>query len=72
MVMQVWQGRPQLLLQGRGGPLKVELNTTISNGYWHTIRIHIRSKVNSWFRSNMNSLKTTSDLNMSALYMLNI
>nr|XP_027218828.1 putative neural-cadherin 2 [Penaeus vannamei] len=44
MVMQVWQGRPQLLLQGRGGPLKVELNTTISNGYWHTIRIHIRSK----------------------------
>ncbi|XP_042888100.1 putative neural-cadherin 2 [Penaeus japonicus] len=44
LALQLWQGRPQLLLEGRGGPLKVELNTTLHNGHWHTIHIQFHSK----------------------------
>ncbi|XP_042855909.1 putative neural-cadherin 2 [Penaeus japonicus] len=44
LALQLWQGRPQLLLEGRGGPLKVELNTTLHNGHWHTIHIQLHSK----------------------------
>lgn len=45
LALQLWQGRPQLLLEGRGGPLKVELNTPLHNGHWHTIHIQLHSKV---------------------------
>lgn len=58
MVLQLWQGMPQLLLQGRGGPLKVELNTTINDGYWHTVRIHLQSKVSSLVCKYVNTMKT--------------
>ncbi|XP_069983512.1 putative neural-cadherin 2 [Penaeus vannamei] len=44
LALQLWQGRPQLLLEGRGGPLKVELNTTLHNGHWHTLHIQLHSK----------------------------
>ncbi|ROT70199.1 Cj-cadherin, partial [Penaeus vannamei] len=45
LALQLWQGRPQLLLEGRGGPLKVELNTPLHNGHWHTIHIQLHSKL---------------------------
>ncbi|XP_042242202.1 putative neural-cadherin 2 isoform X2 [Homarus americanus] len=44
LAVQLWQGRPQVLLEGGGGPLKVQVNTTVHDGNWHTLHLHLSSQ----------------------------
>ncbi|XP_042206048.1 neural-cadherin-like [Homarus americanus] len=41
LALQVWRGRPQLLLEGGAGAVKLEVNTTVNDGDWHTIHLHL-------------------------------
>ncbi|KAK8719546.1 hypothetical protein OTU49_013961, partial [Cherax quadricarinatus] len=36
LALQLVEGRPQLLFEGDTGSLKLELNTTLHDGQWHT------------------------------------
>nr|XP_045589087.1 neural-cadherin-like [Procambarus clarkii] len=41
LALQLKYGRPQLLLEGGIVPLKLEVNTTIHGGDWHTLHVHL-------------------------------
>ncbi|KAK8742319.1 hypothetical protein OTU49_001800, partial [Cherax quadricarinatus] len=43
LALQVWRGRPQLLLEGGAEALKLEVNSTVNDGDWHTIHLHLHS-----------------------------
>lgn len=45
LVLELQEGRPQLLVEGGDKPLKLRVNTTIHDGNWHTIHLHLHSKV---------------------------
>ncbi|XP_071534217.1 putative neural-cadherin 2 [Panulirus ornatus] len=45
LALQLWRGRPQLLLEGSAGALKLEVNATLNDGDWHTIHLRITSQV---------------------------
>ncbi|XP_071534244.1 putative neural-cadherin 2 [Panulirus ornatus] len=44
LALQLWRGRPQLLLEGSAGALKLEVNATVNDGDWHTIHLRITSQ----------------------------
>ncbi|XP_069945504.1 putative neural-cadherin 2 isoform X2 [Cherax quadricarinatus] len=44
LAVQLWEGRPQVLLEGQGGPLKIQVNTTIDDGDWHVIHLHLNTQ----------------------------
>ncbi|XP_037788849.1 neural-cadherin-like isoform X2 [Penaeus monodon] len=44
LAVQVREGRPQVLLYGGGGQLKLSVNATVHDGQWHTIYVRIHSK----------------------------
>ncbi|XP_042876208.1 putative neural-cadherin 2, partial [Penaeus japonicus] len=44
LAVQVRSGRPQVLLYGGGGQLKLSVNATVHDGQWHTIYLRIHSK----------------------------
>ncbi|XP_064095252.1 LOW QUALITY PROTEIN: putative neural-cadherin 2 [Macrobrachium nipponense] len=44
LALQLVQGHPQVLLEGARGPLKLEINTTLSDGVWHTIHLRLNSQ----------------------------
>ncbi|XP_071536735.1 putative neural-cadherin 2 isoform X2 [Panulirus ornatus] len=41
LALQLVDGRPQLLLEGDAGSLKVEVNSTLHDGHWHTLHISL-------------------------------
>ncbi|KAG7168236.1 Neural-cadherin-like 10, partial [Homarus americanus] len=41
LALQVWRGRPQLLLEGGAGAVKLEVNTTVNDGDWHTLHLYL-------------------------------
>nr|XP_045606773.1 putative neural-cadherin 2 [Procambarus clarkii] len=43
LALQVWRGRPQLLLEGGAEALKLEVNRTVNDGDWHTIHLHLHA-----------------------------
>ncbi|ROT61234.1 putative neural-cadherin isoform X1 [Penaeus vannamei] len=44
LAVQVRSGRPQVLLYGGGGQLKLSVNATVHDGQWHTVYVRIHSK----------------------------
>lgn len=45
LALQLVRGRPQLLLEGDAGSLKVEVNSTLHDGHWHTLHISFDAQV---------------------------
>ncbi|XP_042223409.1 neural-cadherin-like [Homarus americanus] len=41
LALQLKFGRPQLLFEGGLVPLKLEVNTTVHDGDWHTLHVHL-------------------------------
>lgn len=45
LALQLVEGRPEVLVEGVGGPLRLVVNTTVHDGDWHSIHLHVHSKV---------------------------
>ncbi|XP_071513352.1 putative neural-cadherin 2 [Panulirus ornatus] len=41
MALQLVGGRPQVILEGARGPVKLQVNTTLNTGTWHTLHLHL-------------------------------
>ncbi|XP_068219972.1 putative neural-cadherin 2 [Palaemon carinicauda] len=44
LAVQLVHGHPQVLLEGARGPLRLQINTTLSDGVWHTLHLHLNSQ----------------------------
>ncbi|XP_042869830.1 neural-cadherin-like [Penaeus japonicus] len=44
MAVQIVGGRPQVLLEGVGESVKVEVKAAVNDGYWHTVHILVDSQ----------------------------
>ncbi|XP_071513389.1 putative neural-cadherin 2 isoform X2 [Panulirus ornatus] len=44
MALQLVDGQPQMVLEGARGPVKVQVNATISTGTWHTLHLHLNAQ----------------------------
>ncbi|XP_071534242.1 putative neural-cadherin 2 [Panulirus ornatus] len=44
LALQLWRGRPQLLLEGSAGALKLEVNAALNDGNWHAIHVRLSSQ----------------------------
>ncbi|KAK4289685.1 hypothetical protein Pmani_037361 [Petrolisthes manimaculis] len=44
LALQLLEGRPEVLLEGAGGPLRLVVNTTVHDGDWHSLHLHVHSK----------------------------
>lgn len=51
LALELYEGRPQLLVEGGEEPLKLVLNTTVHDGNWHKIHFHLHQKVRLRFTS---------------------
>ncbi|XP_063874461.1 putative neural-cadherin 2 isoform X1 [Scylla paramamosain] len=41
LALQLVDGRPQALLEGGGGPLKLKVNSSLSDGLWHSLHLSL-------------------------------
>lgn len=46
LALQLWEGHPQLLIEGGLEPIKLEVSAVVSDGEWHTIHLRLDYKVN--------------------------
>ncbi|XP_050716089.1 putative neural-cadherin 2 isoform X2 [Eriocheir sinensis] len=44
LALQLVDGRPQALLEGESGPLKLQVNSTLNDGHWHTLHLALDSQ----------------------------
>ncbi|XP_069945615.1 putative neural-cadherin 2 isoform X3 [Cherax quadricarinatus] len=44
IALQIVNGLPQLLVEGRGGSLRLRINTTLHDGDWHSIHLYFTSQ----------------------------
>ncbi|XP_066957970.1 putative neural-cadherin 2 isoform X2 [Macrobrachium rosenbergii] len=44
IVLQLVQGRPQVLLEGARGPLKLEVDVQLNTGSWHVLHLHLNAQ----------------------------
>lgn len=52
LVLQVVAGQPQVLVDeggGTGGPVKLQVNTTLTLGTWHTLHLHLNTQVTNCY-----------------------
>lgn len=45
LALQIKDGVPQVLIEGGLEPMKLVVNTTISDGDWHTLHLRLDKKV---------------------------
>lgn len=45
IAVQVMGGRPQVLLEGVGESVKVEVKAIVNDGYWHTVHVLVDTQV---------------------------
>ncbi|XP_050738703.1 putative neural-cadherin 2 isoform X2 [Eriocheir sinensis] len=41
LALQLEDGRPQALLEGEGGPIKLQVNTSLHDGRWHSLHLAV-------------------------------
>ncbi|XP_068245433.1 putative neural-cadherin 2 [Palaemon carinicauda] len=44
MVLQLVQGKPQVLIEGSRGPIKLEVNFQLNTGSWHVLHLHLNAQ----------------------------
>ncbi|KAK4300601.1 hypothetical protein Pmani_027211 [Petrolisthes manimaculis] len=44
LALQLWRGRPQVLVEGGGGTLKLEVPTAVNDGDWHTLHLRLSTQ----------------------------
>ncbi|XP_042894152.1 putative neural-cadherin 2 [Penaeus japonicus] len=44
MALQLVDGRPQLVMEGARGRIKLQVNASVSTGTWHTLHVHLNSQ----------------------------
>ncbi|XP_042205064.1 putative neural-cadherin 2 isoform X2 [Homarus americanus] len=44
MALQMVGGQPQVVLEGARGPVKLQVNTTLNTGTWHTLHLHLNAQ----------------------------
>ncbi|KAK7080329.1 hypothetical protein SK128_017660 [Halocaridina rubra] len=44
LTIQLIDGRPQVLIEGSRGPVKLQVASTLNDGKWHTLHLHVNSK----------------------------
>ncbi|CAL4133360.1 unnamed protein product, partial [Meganyctiphanes norvegica] len=44
LALQISGGRPQLLVEGGGGAMLLQVNTSVADGNWHTLHMHLNKK----------------------------
>lgn len=45
LAVQLWRGRPQLLVEGGAVPVKLEVPTKVNDGDWHDLHIRLNPQV---------------------------
>lgn len=45
VAVQLMDGRPQVLVEGEAGPVKLEISTPLHDGEWHVIHLQLDSRV---------------------------
>ncbi|ROT64423.1 putative neural-cadherin isoform X3 [Penaeus vannamei] len=45
MALQLVDGRPQLLMEGARGRVRLQVNASVSTGTWHTLHVHLNGQV---------------------------
>lgn len=45
LALQLKDGRPQLLLEGEGGPIKLQMDISLHDGHWHSLHLSLDSQV---------------------------
>ncbi|XP_042220391.1 putative neural-cadherin 2 [Homarus americanus] len=45
IALQLVGGQPQVMLEGARGPMKLQVNTTLSTGTWHTLHLHLNPQL---------------------------
>lgn len=45
LALQLWRGRPQVLAEGGGGRVKLEVPTAVNDGHWHTLHLRLSTQV---------------------------
>lgn len=45
LALQLIEGRPELILEGSRGSLKLQVDTVLKSGTWHTLHLHLDAKV---------------------------
>ncbi|KAK4305007.1 hypothetical protein Pmani_023077, partial [Petrolisthes manimaculis] len=44
LAVQLVDGRPEVLVEGVGGPIKLKINTTLHDGQWHSLHLSLDAK----------------------------
>ncbi|XP_069977837.1 neural-cadherin [Penaeus vannamei] len=44
MALQLVDGRPQLLMEGARGRVRLQVNASVSTGTWHTLHVHLNGQ----------------------------
>lgn len=45
LALQLVEGRPEVILEGSRGSLKLQVDTTLQSGTWHTLHLHLDAQV---------------------------
>lgn len=45
LALQLVEGRPELILEGSRGSLKLQVDTVLKSGTWHTLHLHLDAQV---------------------------
>ena len=45
LALQLVNGRPQALLEGGSGPIKLKVNSSLSDGLWHSLHLSLDTQV---------------------------
>ena len=47
LAVQLVGGRPQLLLEGMGPSIKLQVNSSLADSEWHTLHVHVDDAVSN-------------------------
>ena len=47
LAVQLWRGRPQLLVEGGAVPVKLEVPTRVNDGDWHNLHVRLNPQVSN-------------------------
>lgn len=57
VAVQLMDGRPQVLVEGEAGAVKLEVSTALHDGDWHVIHLQLDSRVSRGLLARSHSNK---------------
>ena len=69
LALQLWEGHPQLLIEGGLESIKLDVNAVVNDGEWHTIHLQFNYKVIlSWYCNLLYCQTVRQSLQIYVLY----